>query len=491
MKPGGKWSKVPLVLAVLALVAALPAVSSAKAPAARAGRLDPAFGKDGKAVTVLPAEESTREYVDYALPFEFAPGRVVMAAAGGDRVVVANGKAIVEYLANGQRNPRFGGNGAVPVAAVEGSRFQLADIAVDSQGRVLIAGTTRPKTRLGMAGLPLPGPIPSMATIVRYQPNGQLDRSFGSEGVVNTDLGVQPPTFEGRAYPGSAVAVVGLLVDRSDRPILTGSAVSEVGRCAVSQNRYEASRAIVARRTSSGAADSTFAENGLKSVGGISWLGSPAFTSTAIVSTGANVDPCPQGGPDDPSVLASFGSDGALDASFDADGFWSRPFTRISSLAVAPSGKLVLLARTIELSHGKWIESAGEAERLLANGSFDASFGHGGRASLDLPKRGAVSAVAADAKDRVLLVGQVWSKSRRKPRRNPLRSNLLLMRMTKAGELDRDFGRRGRVTTGFGNKTKLRATDVLLDRGRIVVGAKIVGPKIRNGFALARYLGGR
>jgi uncharacterized delta-60 repeat protein len=462
--------------------------SQAATAAGKAGRLDRAFGKGGKTVTAFPEEKATRDYVNYALPFEFSPGRIAMAAAGGGKLVAANSRAIVAFLANGRRNPRFGGNGSVPIGPIEGSRFQLADVAVDSQGRVLIAGTTRPKTRFGMDNLALPGPIQSMATIRRYLPNGRLDPGFGSEGVLNTDLGAPRPTFEGQSYEGSAVAVVGLVVDGANRPIVTGSAVVEVGHCTPSQNRYEASQGIVARLTSSGGPDLSFAGKGMQLVGGLSWLGSPAPTSAGIFSAGTSSDPCPRGeDPVNPSVLVSLGKDGGLAPGFAASGFWSRPFTRISSLAVAPSGKIVLLVRTIELSRGEWIESPGEAVRLRANGSFDTGFGHGGSASLNLPKLGDVEAIAVDAKGRVVLAGQVWVK-----RGKNWYSKLLLMRRTAAGEPDREFGRRGRVATSFGARTKVRATDVLVDpAGRIVVGGKIVGPSIFNGFALVRYLSGR
>jgi uncharacterized delta-60 repeat protein len=466
------------------IAACLLATSPAAMGAGKAGQLDRSFSKDGKATIALPAEKPFNA-INYALPFEFSPGRIAMAAAGKGKLVIANSKAIVRYLATGRRDPGFGGGGAVPIGPIEGSRFQLADVAIDSLGRVLIAGTTKPNARLGMVGLPVPGPMPSVATIRRYLPDGQLDRSFGSAGVLNTDLGAKPPTFEGQPYPESAVGVVGLAVDSGDRPIVTGSAVVEVGHCTPSQNRYQASEGIVARLTANGASDPTFADNGLRSIGGLSWLGSPTLTSAGIVVNGSNVDPCPHGGPLSPSVLVRLRDDGSLDQGFGASGFWSRPFTRVSSLAVAPGGKLVLLARTIELSHGEWIESRGTAFRLRANGSFDTSFGQGGHAQPKLSKWSFLEAIAADAKGRVLLLGDVWYK-----RGKSWRSKFLLIRMTATGEPDPDFGRHGRVMTGFGGRTKIRAADLLLNRGRIVAGGKVSGPQAGNGFALARYLMG-
>jgi uncharacterized delta-60 repeat protein len=475
-------------LAWCAALIVLLLASASAASAGKAGRLDRSFSGDGKSVTAFPTEESTRDYVQYRLPYEFSPGRIATARAGGGRTVVANGRAIVRYLANGRRDPGFGGGGAVPIGRIEGSRFQIANVAVDSQGRVLVAGTTRPKTSLGMEieKVFVAGPIPSMATIRRYLPDGQLDPNFGTEGVFNTDLGAGPPTIEGQAYPSSAVGVVGLAVDAADRPIVTGSTVFEVGRCSPSQNRYEASRGIVARLTVAGALDPAFSTDGLESVAELSWLGSPTLTPAGVIVAGSKLDPCPRGNSAiEPSVLLRLRDDGSVDQGFGTNGFWARPFTRVSDIAAAPGGKLVLLTRTIELSRGEWIESNGDATRLRANGSLDRSFGQRGRAKPQLAKWAFLEATATDRKGRVLLLGNVWSK-----RKKTWLSRLLLLRLTAAGEFDPDFGRRGRAMTSFGGKTKVRGTDVFTGGGKIVAGGKIVGPSLKNGFALARYLGG-
>lgn len=469
--------------------AATKGATGAKGPAApKAGRLDRGFNGDGKLVTALPVGGGGNASPNYRFPFEFAAGRIAMARAGGGKLVVASNRAIVEYLVNGRPNPRFGGNGAVPVGQIEGLRFRLADVAVDSRGRVLIAGTTGPTNEVGMTGLSIPGPVSSVATIRRYLPDGRLDPSFGTEGVLSTTLGAQPPTFEGKAYPDAAVAVVGLAVDQADRPVVTGSAVAEVGLCTPSQNRFQRSQAIVARLAANGAPDPSFAGGGIKAIGGLSWLGSPTMTPAGLVLTGSNVDPCPRGGPVSPSLLLRLGDDGGIDSSFAENGFWSRPFTRVSGIALAPSGKLVLLARTIELFEGDWIESAGTAVRLLTDGSFDRGFGRGGRVEPKMSKNWEIwRAIEVDARGRVLLLGDAW---RKRGKGKALQAKLLLMRLTAAGKPDRRFGHRGRVSTGFGAKTNVRGTELLTGpRGTILAGGNFVGPSIANGFALVRYLG--
>jgi uncharacterized delta-60 repeat protein len=503
MGGGGAGRGVALVLASCALACAGPASPAGAAKAAggkgskgtrpapsKAGRLDRSFSGDGKLVAVLPTGTSPYGSATYRLPLEYTGGRIVMAAAGGGKLVVASNKAIVEYLANGRPNPSFGGNGAVPIGGVGGVRFRLADIAVDSQGRLVVAGTSRPDNELGMGGPPVAGPVPSTATIRRYLPNGQLDSTFGAEGVLKTDFGAQPPTFEGKAYPEAAVGVVGIAVDRADRPVVTGSLVAEVGLCTPSKDRFQRSQAFVARLQANGAPDPSFAGSGIKAIGGLAWLGLPARTGSGVLAVGAKVDPCPQGGePEAPSVLTSLAGDGSLSQGFSAGGFWSQPFIRISDLAVASSGKIALLARTMELKHGKWVESAGEAIRLRRNGSFDTGFGRGGRDEVELPKQSSLAAIAIDRKGRVLLAGTV-PRARRDKRRSQQR--FLLIRTTPAGEADAAFGRGGKATTAFGSRSNVFASDVLIDpAGRIVVGGRFSGPSTGSGFALARYLGGK
>lgn len=473
-------------LAALACALALPGPAVGKP-----GSLDRGFNGDGQVVTIFPPADNPRGSVNYALPYEFAPGRIAMAQGRDGRIAVASSNAIVEYLPNGRRNPGFGGRGAVPIGPIEGARFQIADVALDSQGRVLAIGTTKPTIEKGLPGKPLAGPLPTVATVRRYLPNGQLDPGFGTGGVLDTDFGVPSPTYEGEAYEGTAVGVVGLAVDALDRPVVTGSAVTSVGRCPRSTDRYEASQAFVARLAGNGAPDPTFNGSGLRLIGQMSWVGLPASSPDGILATGLGTPPCPEGGPQRPSQIAGIRTDGALNPAFGGAGLWSHPFTRISDLAVDRSGKVVLLARTLELRRGKWVESQGQVVRLLRNGSFDRRFGRRGWSSAKPPRRGSIAALATDPKGRVLLAGSVRRKiGKGKRRRSQLR--FYLTRLTRGGAVDRRFGNRGRAGAAFGFRTNARAEDVLVDRAnRIAVGGKLSSPATGDGYALARFRGGR
>jgi uncharacterized delta-60 repeat protein len=484
MRPG-KRHTVGLLACLAAAVLALlfvPAVA-----AARPGALDHHFNGDGKVVTIFPKPERVGSYPNYALPFEFAPGRIAMAAAPGGKIVAASSQAIVRYLANGRRDPGFGGNGAVPIEQINGFRFQLSDVAVDSQGRVLIAGTIKATNGVGLDNLAVPGPLPSIGTIRRYSPNGAPDPSFGSGGVINSYFGAPPATFEGKPYSEPTVSLVGLAVDSQDRPVVTGSSVAEVGRCGASQERYEKAQAFVARRAPDGSPDPGFAGGATAAIVGLSWLALPTPAASGLFAVGADDDPCRSGGPGQPSVVTGIG-DSSLNQAFDGDGFWSHPFTRVSDLAAAPDGKIVLLTRTIELSHGKWIESAGQVLRLRPNGARDHRFGDNGVALIQPPRRGSFAALTVDSQGRVLLAGTV----KRKPKHGKrAQLRFLLIRTTPSGGFDPRFGHHGQVSTRFGGRANVRASEILVDSAnRIVVGGKLAGPKSANAFAIARYLDG-
>ena len=484
---------------VVCLAAALTlAALATPAPAAKPGpgALDRSFSGDGKVITEFPDPRGS-SHPNYVLPFEFAPGRIAMAGGPNGSLVAANSQAIVRFLANGRRDPRFGGNGSVPIAGTEGFRFQLADVAVDSQGRVLVAGTTRATNNVGMEGQPVAGPLPSIGTIHRYTAGGQLDATFGAGGVLHSFFGAPAATFEGAAYDEPAVSLVGLAVDGQDRPIVTGTAVVEVGRCGSSEARYQRSQGFVSRRAAvGGGPDPSFAGVGSAAIGNLAWLALPVPTRGGLFAVGEAEDPCRSGGAEQPSAVAGMGDAGLL-PSFSGDGFWSRPFTRVSDIAAAPKGKIVLLTRTIELRRGRFVESPGKAVRLRANGAVDRRFGKGGEARVRLPERSSLAALAVDRKGRVLLAGTVVHRvrDRKKARQNrshQTRQEILLIRVSDEGEVDRGFGRRGRTTTSFGAKGDVLATEVLVDRAnRISVGGKYAGGSGDNAFAIARYLGGR
>jgi len=483
----GRIWKTTLLLACLTAAAitllASPALAKKGATAKKgsvAGRLDPSFGKGGKATVAFPAEDAGDVGVKYNLPFQFAPGHLVMAPGPGGTIVVAGSTKIVEFLPNGKLNRGFGTGGSVTIERPSGMTFVLADVAVDSQGRVLIAGSARPQPAEST-----PDPLISSAAVMRFGADGSIDRGFGREGTLITDFGMQPPAIGGGRYKGAAVGLRSLVVDSQDRPLLTGGSVAKVADCYTPESAV--STAFVARLTTSGGLDPSFGGGGLRQIENLSTFEQGSLVpSGALFTVGLGRPRCGTEGGGPAVVLTSIDANGNLDPNFGFAGFRSVAYPRTPVVTVAPSGKIVLLGQ----KKGK----TQLVTRLLPDGALDPSFGRTGRIEIVLPKGGATAAVAVDRRGRLLFAGRV-SRRVSKSEKNPVtRSSFLLGRMGTKGSFDRSFGRRGSVRTGFGGPSSSFATSVMLDgKDRILVGGQLSNPRFATGggFAIARYLGGR
>jgi hypothetical protein len=157
----------PFLTVFLAIaLLATPALSDA-------ATLDPGFGSGGRVMTALPR------------------GPVNMAAArseAGD-LFVAKSTSVAGYLPDGRLNPAFGSAGiaTIPLAA---DLFTPAGIEVDGEGRILVAGTVNSWSQLTYVPAGASSPVGrEQAALIRLLADGRLDPSFGSGGVLITDLG--------------------------------------------------------------------------------------------------------------------------------------------------------------------------------------------------------------------------------------------------------------------------------------------------------------
>lgn len=128
----------------------------------RNGMLDPTFGGDGRVTTWFGGGLTSAHAV------AIQPDGKVLAAGGayGEDVV-----AVARYHADGTLDDTFDGDGMV-TTSVAGHDAFARDVALQADGRVVVAGA---------AGF-------SHFVLIRYEPDGSLDASFGQDGVVLTDL---------------------------------------------------------------------------------------------------------------------------------------------------------------------------------------------------------------------------------------------------------------------------------------------------------------
>lgn len=471
-----------------AAVAATPALgkqgANSKHGAAKttpAVRLDPSFGDGGKATIPFPAENAGNVGVKYVLPFQFTPGHLAMAAAPGGKLVVVGSSRVARLLPNGKPDPKFGRKGMISIARPPGLTFVFAGAAVDSQGRILVAGSSRP-----LPTSSTPDPLSSLATVMRFTANGSPDASFGNGGVVVSDFGIKAPQIGSTRYIGGpAVGLRSIAVDAQDRPVLTGGSVTKVATCGSSEKAI--STGFVARLNTVGALDPSFGEGGLRQISDFeSYEQGSIVPGGGILALGLARPTCSgePGGGGPPLVLTGLGADGNLNPSFGFSGFRViKTNSEAPVVAVARSGKIILL--------GAPRREQQVVSRLFPSGAADPGFGHAGEVVLNLPSRSAFANVALDARGRLLLAGRVSKAIGKKGKKRIGRSSFLLARLNPEGTVDRSFGHRGLVSTRFRGPSSSFATQVMLDgKGRIVVGGGISTALLPTGggYAVARYL---
>jgi uncharacterized delta-60 repeat protein len=133
----------------------------------------------------------------------------------GDRIAVAR------FDHNGSIDATFG-NGGFVYTTIE-NHFQAYSVAVQRDERIIVGGQS------GHIGNCLKKPCMRLATLVRYQTNGQLDLTFGNGGVVQANflLSSHPGTLVGTSsYSNLFIQDNGLIDAAGD--VQTGTGTGEI-----------------------------------------------------------------------------------------------------------------------------------------------------------------------------------------------------------------------------------------------------------------------
>ena len=152
------------------------------------GSPDPSFGSSGVVTTQIGYDS-----VGYAVALQ-SDGQIVVA---GFANVAPTGFAVARYnSADGSLDTTFNSGGALPgtVTTVIGSEAIAYALAIDSSGNLVAAGVSD-----------------DAFALVRYLPDGSLDSTFGSAGVVTTGItGTSNSQIYGMAIqPNGQIVVVG------------------------------------------------------------------------------------------------------------------------------------------------------------------------------------------------------------------------------------------------------------------------------------------
>ncbi|MEV1146842.1 hypothetical protein [Micromonospora sp. NPDC049799] len=280
------------------------------------GELDESFGSGGIVVAPVGMARSAAASDVVVL----SNGRIL--AAGGANDAEGNpGFAAARFLPDGRLDPSFGEGGSVVVPMPGGDAGAFA-LAVQRDGRIVLAGTAENQgvTSFGLA---------------RLTPDGGVDRSFGTGGVV-------VETFPGAGINGANDVVV----DQKGRIVAAG----------VTGNLFQPTAFGLMRFRADGSLDPTFGIRGrvrTEFEGSAGALGVVVRPDGGLVAAG-------QAWPN--IALAGYEPDGDLDEDFGDDG---RTLTAVEAISAA-TGVALQFNRRIVISGVTGNETLSDAAFLVA-----------------------------------------------------------------------------------------------------------------------------
>jgi uncharacterized delta-60 repeat protein len=295
--------------------------------------------------------------------------------------------------ADGALDPTFGSGGEKIIQIAAEQRDFAKAVAIQSDGKIIVGG------ELGDFSLDT-----NRSVLLRLNPDGSLDESFGSGGKVINSGQIHLPA----------------LVIQPDGKIVTAAATAISG--------ITTTFAVV-RYNADGSLDQTFGN------GGYAVNGAGSAQSVILQPDGKIVLvgflPIFRNGSD--YLLARFNADGSPDQTFGSGGRVTTSFTsgrnsadKALAAALQPDGKIVATGFATSIS--------AVLIRYNPNGSVDTSFGLDG--SVLTPNFGATASRILLQPDGKIVVGG---------------GGFVLGRYNANGTTDQSFGENGRISGGFGN----------------------------------------
>lgn len=307
------------------------------------GTLDPTFGSGGKRV------------IDFGTDDEAVHGAALqpdgkLVLAGDSRLQ----PAVVRLKANGALDTSFDGDGRKVFSW--GAIGRVTAVVVAPNGKILLGGFS--------------GPEGGNIQVARLKANGAFDTSFGTGGIATVDFGA---TEFGEA-----------MARQADGRILVAGRASPGG-------------AVVARLRATGALDPDFG------AGGRVTLSAATTAGAVLVAPDRNILVAGNTSGSAVMTVTRLRPDGSLDTTFGSGGTATVDFGSLADLlggaVLQPDGKIVLAGYT------QASEDVAVA-RLNADGSPDATFGTGGKATVDFGVATFGNAVARAPNGRIVVAGQ-------------------------------------------------------------------------------------
>ncbi len=398
------------------------------------GELDPTFGSGGKVLTPVGTGN------DYANALVLQPDGKLVAAGWGDDGGTGV-FALARYLPNGSLDTSFGSGGKVVTPVGTGSSGANA-LVLQPDGKLVAAGWS-------VSG-------DNDFALVRYNPDGSLDTTFGSGGKVITPVGT------GNDYANA------LVLQPDGKLVAAGHSWNS------STRRFNFG---LVRYNPDGSLDTTFGSGGM--------VATPVGTDDNIAKT-LVLQPdgklVAAGWSDDGisnsySTLVRYNPDGSLDTNFGTSGKLITslgPSSSAYALVLQPDGKILVAGYSFSGTNGDFA-----LVRHHPDGSLDTSFGNGGKVVTDINTGSDFAAALILQPDgKLVAAGNSYDVAGR--------TYFALVRYYPDGSLDTSFGNGGKVVTGVGSIEDEAHALVLQPDGKLVAAGESEGSS-NTVFVLVRY----
>lgn len=392
---------------------------------------DSDFGTDGKVTTDFKGQNDQ--------------GRAI-ALQSDHKIIVAgishNGSdqdfALARYHIDGSLDHSFGNNGSV-ITDIHNNDF-VHSILIQNDGKILLAGHSYPLEDYDV-------------TLVRYNTDGSLDITFGTNGIATTPFGGE-----------DQCRTFGIQAD------------GKIVCAGFSQNATKDFSLF--RYTISGELDLTFGTNGRA----ITEIGDDDVGSSLYIGEDERMILAGyyDNGTDLDIALARYKANGDLDLSFGKNGITKTNIESnddiANSVTIQDDGKILVAGSTTT-------DSGRDLVILRYNSEGIRDIGFGSRGIKTIPVSTGdeyCEGMVLQPDGKILITGYAF---------NDVDFDFFIVRCNTDGTLDETFGVNGFATTSFGSGNDYGKDIALQADGRIVV-AGFFDNGTDNDFAIARYLSG-
>lgn len=314
------------------------------------GKLDNSFGTNGIVTTDISSSDEEGRSVAIQ-----EDEKIVVAGTNGTHFIV------VRYLSTGEPDNTFGTSGTVTTRLGTSTSF-VTSVLIQDDGKILVAGNISTPTGSDLA-------------IARYEPDGDPDTGFGTDGITT-------------ASPGTFAGIMSLALQQDGKIIAGGWAIHNV----------TGPHFVLARFKEDGTIDTDFGTDGIKVS---TEIGHHALiNSVAVQPDGKIIAAGYFGEITSHPVIARYNSDGTLDGSFGITGYLvdGTPNSIIYSILLQHDGKILAAGSSVNTSTPDARRNF-SLFRFLPDGNIDNAFGELGHSSASIGSSQSVAYTALMQQD--------------------------------------------------------------------------------------------